>query len=78
MKVLTRILRTFYRQSDNQKETTENKCWVNKGKKAGKIINRNRVSDVKVFTKRRDVREIPESQEIANKIKILKKMIIKI
>ena len=35
------------------------------GKKFGKIINRNRVGDVKVFTKRRDVKEIPESQEIA-------------
>lgn len=64
--MLTRILRTFYRQSDNQKEITENKCWVNKEKKVGKIINRNRVSDVKVFTKRRDVKEIPESPEIAN------------
>ena len=64
--MLTRILRTFYRQSDNQKETAENKCWVNKEKKVGKIINRNRVSDVKVFTKRRDVKEIPESQETAN------------
>ena len=64
--MLTRILRTFYRQSDNQKEITENKCWVNKEKKVGKIINRKRVSDVKVFTKRRDVKEIPESQEIAN------------
>lgn len=64
--MLTRILRTFYRQSDNQKEITENKCWVNKEKKVGKIINRNRVSDVRVFTKRRDVKEIPESQEIAN------------
>lgn len=64
--MLTRILRTFYRQSDNQNETTENKCWVNKEKKVGKIINRNRVSDVRVFTKRRDVKEIPESQEIAN------------
>ena len=35
-------------------------------RKVGDIVNRKRISEVKVFTKQRNVKEILESQEMAN------------
>ena len=64
--MLKRILTTFYGRSDDEKEKTEGKCWVSKREKVGNRIHRNRIGDVKVFTKRWNVKIRRQSQEMAN------------
>ena len=73
MKVLKRILTTLYRKSDDETGTTGNKCWENKKEKVVNRINHNRISinDVKVFTKRWEIKRKKRISRVGDSIRYL-------